>query len=131
MPDQGLRRLRDAERSDPLRPLLSGPLAATPEWERVPPGEERLPSGEERLPACEARGEFQASQPYQGLATARVNPKLAPADSLKREIQAVLTDELAQEGYRSGHRRTFRWTPAGTSRRAQTIVERVRAARGG
>jgi hypothetical protein len=41
------------------------------------------------------------------VATARVNPKLAPADSLKREIQA------------------------GISRRAQTIVERIRAARGG
>jgi hypothetical protein len=123
-------------------------------------------------------------------------PKLAPADSLKREIQAVLTDELAQDQYRSGHgrydgfayvaaeayfhlaggyaagfqpmqlkhrgkshwwlldkdgrvidltlapretssfpyrrgrRRPFRYTPAGISRRAQTIVERVRAARG-
>ena len=28
--------------------------------------------------------------------------RLAPADKLKREVQAVLTDELAQEGYRSG-----------------------------
>ena len=27
---------------------------------------------------------------------------LAPADKLKREIQAVLTDELAQDQYRSG-----------------------------
>jgi hypothetical protein len=116
---------------------------------------------------------------------------LAPADSLKREIQAVLTDELAQDQYRSGHgrydgfayvaaeayfhlagghdaglqpmqlkhrgkshwwlldhsgrvidltlapretssfpyhrgrRRPFRHTPAGISRRAQTIVERI------
>jgi hypothetical protein len=123
------------------------------------------------------------------------NRSLAPADKLKREVQAVLTDELAQEQYRSGfgrfdgfayvaaeayfhlaggydiglhpmqlkyrgkshwwlldtsdrvidltlgpreaskfpyhrgHRRTFRYTPAGISRRAQTVVERVRAAR--
>ena len=122
--------------------------------------------------------------------------RLAPADKLKREIQAVLTDELAQEGYRSGFGRfdgfayvaaeayfhlaggwdaglrpmqlryrgkshwwlldpsgrvidlvlgpreasrfpyqrgrcrPFRYTPAGISRRAQTVVERVRASRG-
>ena len=126
----------------------------------------------------------------------RAKANLAPADKLKREVQAVLTEELAQEGYRSGfgrfdgfayvgaeayfhlaggydaglqpmqlkhrgkshwwlldpsgrvidltlgprepskvpyhrgHRRTFRYTPAGISRRAQTVVERVRAARG-
>jgi hypothetical protein len=126
----------------------------------------------------------------------RAKANLAPADKLKREVQAALTDELAQEGYRSGfgrfdgfayvaaeayfhlaggydtglqpmqlkhrgkshwwlldpsgrvidltlgsretskfpyhrgHRRTFRFTPAGISRRAQTVVERVRAARG-
>ena len=125
----------------------------------------------------------------------RAKATLAPADKLKREVQAVLTEELAQEGYRSGfgrfdgfayvgaeayfhlaggydaglqpmqlkhrgkshwwlldpsgrvidltlgprepskfpyhrgHRRTFRYTPAGISRRAQTVVERVRAAR--
>jgi hypothetical protein len=123
------------------------------------------------------------------------NRSLAPADKLKREVQAVLTEELAQDQYRSGfgrfdgfayvaaeayfhlaggydtglhpmqlkyrgkshwwlldtsgrvidltlgpreaskfpyhrgHRRTFRYTPAGISRRAQTVVERVRAAR--
>ena len=123
-------------------------------------------------------------------------PPLAPADKLKREIQAVLTDELAQDRYRSGFgrfdgfayvaaeayfhlasgydaglhpmqlkyrgkshwwlvdsegrvidlvlgpretsrfpyhrgkRRPFRYTPAGISRRAKAIVERVRAARG-
>ena len=123
------------------------------------------------------------------------NRSLAPADKLKREIQAALTEELAQDQYRSGfgkfdgfayvaaeayfhlaggydtglhpmqlkyrgkshwwlldtsgrvidltlrpreaskfpyhrgHRRTFRYTPAGISRRAQTVVERVRAAR--
>src|SRR5882757_1291396 len=121
---------------------------------------------------------------------------LAPADKLKREVQAVLTDELAQDQYRSGfgrydgfayvaaeayfhlaggwdarlrpmqlkyrgkshwwlldpdgrvidlvlgpretssfpyHRgqcRPFRYTPAGISRRAQTVVERVKAAGG-
>ncbi|HEY3191429.1 MAG TPA: hypothetical protein VGJ61_01495 [Solirubrobacterales bacterium] len=121
---------------------------------------------------------------------------LAPADKLKREIQAVLTDELARDRYRSGHgryggfayvaaeayfhlaggydaglqpmqlkhrgkshwwlldssgrvidltlapaetssfpyhrghRRPFRYTPAGISRRAQAIVERVESARG-
>jgi hypothetical protein len=121
--------------------------------------------------------------------------KLAPADALKREIQAVLGPELMQTRYRTGHgsydgyayvaaeayfhlaggydaglqpmqlkrrgkshwwlldpagrvidltlgpretssfpyhrgqRRTFRWTPAGISRRAQTIVERVHAGR--
>jgi hypothetical protein len=124
------------------------------------------------------------------------NRSLAPADELKREIQAVLTDERAQDQYRSGfgsfdgfayvgaeayfhlaggydaglhpmqlkrrgkshwwlvdadgrvidltlaaresstfpyhrgQRRPFRYTPAGISRRAQTIVERIRAARG-
>ncbi len=124
------------------------------------------------------------------------NRSLAPADQLKREVQAVLTDELAQDRYRSGfgrfdgfayvgaeayfhlaggwdaglhpmqlkrrgkshwwleddsgrvidlvlapressdfpyhrgHRRTFRYTPAGISRRAQAIVGRVKAARG-
>jgi hypothetical protein len=123
------------------------------------------------------------------------NRSLAPADKLKREIQAVLTEELAQDQYRGGfgkfdgfayvaaeayfhlaggydtglhpmqlkyrgkshwwlldtsgrvidltlgpreaskfpyhrgHRRTFRYTPAGISRQAQTVVERVRAAR--
>ena len=121
---------------------------------------------------------------------------LAPADKLKREVQAALTDELAQDQYRSGfgrfdgfayvaaeayfhlaggydgglhpiqlkrrskshwwlvdgegrvidltlgpresssfpyhrgRRRPFRHTPAGISRRAQTIVERVKSARG-
>jgi hypothetical protein len=128
----------------------------------------------------------------------RANSKavLAPADKLKREVQSVLTDELAQEHYRGGfgrfdgfayvaaeayfhlaggwdaglrpmqlryrgkshwwlvdadgrvidlvlgpresskfpyHRgrcRAFRHTPAGISRRAQTVVERVRAAAG-
>jgi hypothetical protein len=123
------------------------------------------------------------------------NRSLAPADKLKREVQAVLTDELAQDGYRSGFgrfdgfayvaaeayfqlaggydaglhpmqlkhrgkshwwlvdarervidltlgprekssfpygrgvRRPFRYTPAGISRRAKTVVERVKAAR--
>ncbi len=121
---------------------------------------------------------------------------LAPADKLKREIQAALTEELIQDRYRSGfgrfdgfayvaaeayfhlaggydaglhpmqlkrrskshwwlvddegraidltlgpresssfpygrgQRRPFRNTPAGISRRAQTVVDRVRAARG-
>jgi hypothetical protein len=124
------------------------------------------------------------------------NRSLAPADKLKREVQAVLTDELAQDQYRSGfgrfdgfayiaaeayfhlaggydaglrpmqhkrrgkshwwlldsdsrvidltlgaregsnfpyhrgQRRPFRYTPAGISRRAQMVVERVRARRG-
>jgi hypothetical protein len=115
------------------------------------------------------------------------NRSLAPADKLKREIQAVLTDDLdvgqgfayvAAEAYfhlaggydaglhpmqlrrrgkshwwlvdssgrvidltlgpresssfpyHRGKRRPFRYTPAGISRRAQTIVERVKAARG-
>jgi hypothetical protein len=121
---------------------------------------------------------------------------LAPADKLKREVQAALTGELAQDQHRSGFgrfdgfayvaaesyfhlaggydaglhpmqlkrrgkshwwlvdrdgrvidltlgpresssfpyrrgkRRPFRYTPAGVSRRAQTIVERVRTSRG-
>ncbi len=125
----------------------------------------------------------------------RSKVRLAPADKLKREVQAVLTDELAQDQYRSGfgrydgfayvaaeayfhlaggydaglqpmqlkhrgkshwwlldpsgrvidltlgpretsrfpyhrgHRRPFRYTPAGISRRAQTVVERVKATR--
>jgi hypothetical protein len=124
------------------------------------------------------------------------NRNLAPADQLKREVQAVLSEELAQDQYRSGfgkfdgfayvaaeayfhlaggwdaglrpmqlkyrgkshwwlldadgrvidlvlgpretskfpyHRgqcRPFRYTPAGISRRAQTVTERVRAKRG-
>ena len=124
------------------------------------------------------------------------NRSLAPADKLKREIQAVLTDELRSDEHRIGHgrfdglaylaaeayfhlaggydaglhpmqlkyrgkshwwlldsegrvidltlapretsafpynrgrRRAFRHTPAGISRRAQTVVERVKAARG-
>ena len=123
-------------------------------------------------------------------------PKLAPADKLKREIQAALTDELRSEEHRRGRgrydgfaypaaeayfhlagghpvglqpmhlkrrgkshwwlldshgrvidltlgpretsdfpyhrgeRRPFRYTPAGLSRRARTIAERVRAGRG-
>jgi hypothetical protein len=123
-------------------------------------------------------------------------PTLAPADKLKKEIQAVLTDELRSDEHRLGHgrydgfaypaaeayfhlaggysgglhpvhikhrgkshwwlvdaddrvidltlvpretsdfpyqrgkRRPFRYTPAGVSRRAKTIVERVRAKRG-
>ena len=32
-------------------------------------------------------------------------PKLAPADSLKREIQAALTDELASDRHRTGRGR--------------------------
>jgi hypothetical protein len=122
--------------------------------------------------------------------------RLAPADKLKREVQAVLSDELAQDRYRSGfgrfdgfayvaaeayfhlaggwdagfkpmqlkyrgkshwwlldpdgrvidlvlgpretskfpyHRgkcRPFRYTPAGISRRAHTVVERAQARRG-
>jgi hypothetical protein len=122
-------------------------------------------------------------------------PSLAPADKLKRAVQAALTDELRSEEHRVGHgrydgfayiaaeayfhlggghgaglrpvhlkyrgkshwwlldsegrvidltlapretsgfpyhrgkRRPFRYTPVGLSRRARTIVERVRAAR--
>ena len=33
----------------------------------------------------------------------RAQANLAPADKLKREVQAVLTDELAQDRYRSGN----------------------------
>ena len=123
------------------------------------------------------------------------NRSLAPADKLKREIQAVLTDELGSDEHRLGQgrydgfaypaaeayfhlgggndaglqpmqlryrgkshwwlldpagrvvdltlgpretssfpyhrgkRRPFRYTPAGLSRRAQTVLERVKAAR--
>lgn len=126
----------------------------------------------------------------------RAKVRLAPADKLKKEVQAVLTEELAQDRYRSGFgrfdgfayvaaeayfhlaggyeaglrpmqlkyrgkshwwlvdpagriidltlgpresssfpyhrgkRRPFRYTPAGISRRAHTIVERVKATRG-
>lgn len=56
-------------------------------------------------------------------------PRLAPANKLKREIQAVLTHELADPPNRVGNGRYdgFRHTPAGLSRRARTIVERVEA----
>jgi hypothetical protein len=123
------------------------------------------------------------------------NRNLAPADKLKREIQAVLTDDLRSDEHRLGHgrydgfaypaaeayfhlaggynagiqtmhlkhrgkshwwivdkdgrvidltlaprqgsdfpyrrgtRRPFRYTPAGLSRRGETIVKRVKAAR--
>jgi hypothetical protein len=123
-------------------------------------------------------------------------PGLAPADKLKRQIQAVLTDDLRSDDHRLGHgrydgfaypaaeayfhlargyaaglqpmhlkhrgrshwwlldpdgrvidltlapretsdfpyhrgrRRPFRYTPAGLSRRARTVVERVQAKRG-
>jgi hypothetical protein len=126
----------------------------------------------------------------------QAKPVLAPADKLRRAIQAALTDELSSDEHRLGHgrydgfaypaaeayfhlaggyaaglhpvhlkhrgkshwwlldkegrvidptlapretsdfpyhrgkRRSFRYTPAGLSRRAQTIVERVRASRG-
>jgi hypothetical protein len=126
----------------------------------------------------------------------KAKPKLAPADKLKREIQAALTDELRSDEHRlghgrydgfaypaaeayfhlagsdapglqpmhfkhrgkshwslvdkdgrvidltlapressdfphhRGHRRPFRYTPAGLSRRARTIAERVRASHG-
>ena len=128
-------------------------------------------------------------------AGARPSNRLAPADKLKREIQAALTDELRSDEHRIGHgrydgfayvaaeayfhlaggydaglhpmhlkyrgkshwwlidpqgrvidltlapretssfpyhrgkSRPFRYTPAGISRRALTIVERVRAGR--
>lgn len=134
------------------------------------------------------------SRPSAGAGRAKV--RLAPADKLKKEAQAVLTEELAQDRYRSGFgrfdgfayvaaeayfhlaggyeaglrpmqlkyrgkshwwlvdpagriidltlgpresssfpyhrgkRRPFRYTPAGISRRAHTIVERVKATRG-
>jgi hypothetical protein len=38
--------------------------------------------------------------------------------------------ETSDFPYHRGKRRPFRYTPAGISRRAQTVVERVRAARG-
>ena len=38
--------------------------------------------------------------------------------------------ETSSFPYHRGNRRPFRYTPAGISRRAQTVVERVRAARG-
>jgi hypothetical protein len=128
-------------------------------------------------------------------AGARHSNRLAPADPLKKEIQAALTDDLRSDEHRLGHgrydgfaypaaeaylhlaggnaglhpahlkyrgkshwwlvdsddrvidltlapretssfpyrrgkRRPFRYTPAGLSRRAQTIVERVKAKRG-
>src|SRR5438093_7833552 len=125
------------------------------------------------------------------------NRSLAPADKLKREVQAALSDELRSDEHRIGHgrydgfaylaaeayfhlaggrdaglrpmqlkhrgkshwwlldpsgrvidlalgpretskfpyhrgkSRPFRYTPAGISRRAQTVVERVRSKRGG
>jgi len=136
------------------------------------------------------------SRAKKGPADARRKLRLAPADKLKREIQAVLTDELRSDEHRTGlgrydgfaypateayfhlaggydadlqpvqlkhrakshwwlldadgrvidltlaaretssfpyhrgQRRRFRYTPAGLSRRAQTIVERVNAKRG-
>jgi hypothetical protein len=43
-----------------------------------------------------------AKTPSASAGARRSKSNLAPADKLKREVQAVLTDELAQEGYRSG-----------------------------
>ncbi len=137
-----------------------------------------------------------ASRSSAGAGDPKAKVVLAPADKLKREIQAVLTDELRSDEHRNGfgrydgfayvgaeayfhlaggydaglrpthlryrgkshwwlldpsgrvidltlgpretssfpyqrgQRRTFRHTPAGISRRAQTIVERVEAKRG-
>ena len=136
------------------------------------------------------------SRVKKGPAVARRKIRLAPADKLKREIQAVLTDELRSDEHRTGQgrydgfaypaaeayfhlaggydaglqpmqlrrrgkshwwlrdaegdvidltlapretstfpyergeRRRFRYTPAGQSRRARTIVERLNAKRG-
>ncbi len=134
--------------------------------------------------------------PYVGtMGAAQAKAKLAPADQLKREVQAALSEELINNRYRSGHgrydghayvaaeayfrlaggadsglqpmqlkyrgkshwwlvnpdgrvidltlgpretssfpyhrgrKRPFRYTPAGISRRAQTVVDRVTAAR--
>ena len=46
---------------------------------------------------CPSRSENRSSAGAKSL-----NRRLVPADKLKREIQAVLTDELAQDQYRSG-----------------------------
>ncbi len=51
-------------------------------------------------------------------------------DSEDRVIDLTLAPrEKSDFPYRRGTRRPFRYTPAGLSRRAQTIVERVKAAR--
>jgi hypothetical protein len=51
-------------------------------------------------------------------------------DTSDRVIDLTLGPrEASKFPYHRGHRRTFRYTPAGISRRAQTVVERVRAAR--
>jgi hypothetical protein len=52
-------------------------------------------------------------------------------DPSGRVIDLTLASrETSTFPYHRGNRRTFRYTPAGISRRAQAIVERVRAARG-
>jgi hypothetical protein len=48
-----------------------------------------------------------------------------------RVIDLVLGPrETSKFPYHRGHKRLFRYTPAGISRRAQTVVERVNSARG-
>ena len=52
-------------------------------------------------------------------------------DSQDRVIDLTIAPrESSDFPYHRGKRRPFRYTPAGLSRRAQTIVERVRSARG-
>ena len=51
-------------------------------------------------------------------------------DGKGRVIDLTLgSRETSKFPYHRGHRRIFRYTPAGISRRAETVVERVRAAR--
>jgi hypothetical protein len=52
-------------------------------------------------------------------------------DSAGRVVDLSLgARETSKFPYHRGRRRTFRYTPAGISRRAQTLVERVLSARG-
>src|SRR3954453_10454099 len=125
MPHRGAREgPPDADRRHPLRLLLLRPLGPKGERGAARPGSAAhrptphqrrrrraagLGGGECAPPLLRAAVSPSSAKSKAGSkrtgssAGARsAKPILAPADKLKHEIQAVLTDELAQDRYRSG-----------------------------